>query len=169
MLLTLSPKKYGRKISLAARKSDRSKLIQLYCCFSFMLYWIVGVYVLPEAVFSVPTITTCGRYVWFRSGDESSKVVFTSGQVYVHRIPVTTSSVTTSNRLLWANNFQWNQHLLIDHNVKKFSYNEHPGSTSTFLCIKLLVVSGTQCTCLETANTKVFLHISSVSSEYVLE
>ena len=53
MLLTLSPKKYGRKISLAARKSERSKLIQLYCCFSFMLYWIVGVYVLPEAVFSV--------------------------------------------------------------------------------------------------------------------
>ena len=114
-------------------------------------------------------ITTCGRYVWFRSGDESSKVVFTSGQVYVHRIPVTTSSVTTSNRLLWANNFQWNQHLFIDHNVKKFSYNEHPGSTSTFLCIKLFVVSGTQCTCLETANTKVFLHITSVSSEYVLE
>ena len=87
-------------------------------------------------------ITTCGRYVWFRSGDESSKVVFTSGQVYVYWIPVTTSSVTTSNRLLWANNFQGNQHLLIDHNVKKFSNNEHPGSTSTFLCIKLLVVSG---------------------------
>ena len=98
-------------------------------------------------------ITTCGRSVRFGSDDVSCKV-FTPGQVYVHWIPLTTSSVTTSNRLLGANNFQWNQHLLIDYNVKKFSDNEHPATTDIFLCIKLLVVSGTESSCLETAYTK---------------
>ena len=35
-------------------------------------------------------------------------------------------------------------HHLIDYNVKKFSYNECPATTSTFSCNKLFVVSGTQ-------------------------
>ena len=33
---------------------------------------------------------------------------------------------------------------VIDHNFKTFSYNEHLGSTRTFLGFKVLVVSGTQ-------------------------
>ena len=32
---------------------------------------------------------------------------------------------------------------------KKFSHNEHPATTNTFLCIKLLVVSGTQYNCFQ--------------------
>ena len=64
----------------------------------------------------------------------------------VHWVPLTTSSVITSTRIQRANNLVSSGHLLIDHNVKKFSYNEHPATTSTFSCIKVLVVSGTQCT-----------------------
>ena len=33
----------------------------------------------------------------------------------------------------------------IDYNVKKFNENEHPATTSAFVCIKLFVISGTQC------------------------
>ena len=58
---------------------------------------------------------------------------------------LTTGSVTTSTPLQWANNLVSSWHHLIDHNVKKFSYNKHLGTTSTFLCKKVLVVSGTQC------------------------
>ena len=49
-------------------------------------------------------------------------------------------------RLLQANNLLSSLQHLTDHNVKKFSYNQYPGTTSTFLCIKLLVLNGTQCT-----------------------
>ena len=58
---------------------------------------------------------------------------------------LTTSSVTTSTRLLRANNLLYNQYSLIDYNVKKCSYNEHPPTMNTFLCIKLLVIKGTHC------------------------
>ena len=34
---------------------------------------------------------------------------------------------------------------IIDCNVKRFGYNEHPLITSTFFCIFLSVVHGTQC------------------------
>ena len=63
----------------------------------------------------------------------------------VHWVPLTTSSVTTSTQLLRADNFLSSLDPIIDYNVKKFSYNEHPVTTSTYLCIKMLVVSGTQC------------------------
>ena len=59
--------------------------------------------------------------------------------------PLTTSSVTMSTWLLRANNVLYSQCPLINYNVKKFSYKEHGATTSTFLCVKLLVVSGTQC------------------------
>ena len=36
---------------------------------------------------------------------------------------------------------------IIDSNVKKFGYFEHPPTTSSFLCIYLLVLSGAQCIC----------------------
>ena len=32
-----------------------------------------------------------------------------------------------------------------DYNVKRFSFHEHPATTTTILCIKLLVVSRTRC------------------------
>ena len=35
--------------------------------------------------------------------------------------------------------------ILIESNVKKFGYNEHPPTTSSFFCIFLLVLSRTQC------------------------
>ena len=47
--------------------------------------------------------------------------------------------------LLRANNVLYSQYPLIDYNVKKFSYKEHGATMSTFLCVKLLVVSGTHC------------------------
>ena len=53
----------------------------------------------------------------------------------LHFVPLTTSSVTTSKRLCIK---------IIDCNVKKFGYNEHPLVTCSFYCIFLLVVSGTQ-------------------------
>ena len=53
------------------------------------------------------------------------------------------SSVTTSTRLLRANNLLYNQY----YKVKKFSYIEHPATTCTILCVKLLVVSEIQCIC----------------------
>ena len=65
--------------------------------------------------------------------------------VHIHWVPLTTSSVITSTRIQRANNFVWSWHYLIHSNVKKFSYNKHPATTSTFSCIKVLVVSGTQC------------------------
>ena len=40
---------------------------------------------------------------------------------------------------------------IIDSNVKKFGYNEHPLVTSGFLCIFLLIVSRTQCVKLQEA------------------
>ena len=64
---------------------------------------------------------------------------------WLHWVPLTMSSVTTSTRLQQANNLVSHWHYLIDHNIKKFSYNKHRDITSTFLCIKVLVVSGTQC------------------------
>ena len=36
---------------------------------------------------------------------------------------------------------------VIDSNVKKFGYYEHPPTTSSFLCFYLLVLGGTQCIC----------------------
>ena len=54
------------------------------------------------------------------------------------------------------NEFGYNEHppttsrflciKIIESNVKKFGYYEHPPTASSFLCIYLLVVSGTQCT-----------------------
>ena len=55
----------------------------------------------------------------------------------LHRVPLTMSSVTTSRFLCIK---------IIDCNVKKLCYNEYPLITSSFFCIVLLVVSGTQCT-----------------------
>ena len=47
----------------------------------------------------------------------------------VHWVPLTTSSVITSTRIQRANNLVSGRHHLIDHNVKKFGYNEHPATT----------------------------------------
>ena len=63
----------------------------------------------------------------------------------IHWVPLTRSSVITSTQIQRANNLLSSRHYLIDCNVKKFTYNEHPDTTSTFSCIKVLVVSGTQC------------------------
>ena len=35
---------------------------------------------------------------------------------------------------------------IIGSNIKKFGYHEYPPTTSSFLCIYLIVISGTQCT-----------------------
>ena len=58
----------------------------------------------------------------------------------LHWVPLTTSSVTMSTRLQWVGFFA----SIIDSNVKKFGYCEHPLRTSSFLFIYLLVISGTQ-------------------------
>ena len=58
--------------------------------------------------------------------------------------PLTTSSVTIMNQHpTTKSGFLSNK--IIDCNVKRFSYNEHPLTTSTFFCIFLSVVHGTQC------------------------
>ena len=49
-------------------------------------------------------------------------------------------------RLQRANNLVPTQHPMIDNNVKMLCYKEPPVTASTFSCIKVLVVSGTQCT-----------------------
>ena len=67
-----------------------------------------------------------------------------NNQVF-HRTKVHWVPLTTSTWIQRAKNLVSSWHHLIDHNVKMFSYNEHPATTSTFLCIKMLVVSGTQC------------------------
>ena len=54
----------------------------------------------------------------------------------LHWIPLSTSSVTASRFLCIK---------IIDSNVKKFSYYDHPPTTNNFLCIYLLVISETQC------------------------
>ena len=66
--------------------------------------------------------------------------------IRLHWILLTTFSVTIRTLLLRANNLLLSQHPLIDNDVKKSSYSKHPATTSTFLCIKLLFVRGTQCT-----------------------
>ena len=71
----------------------------------------------------------------------------------LHWVPLT-SLVITSTRIQRANNLGSSKHHLIDCNIKKFGYNEHPAITSTFSCIKVLVVSGTQCTLSETNRTR---------------
>ena len=68
--------------------------------------------------------------------------------------PAYNELVITSNRIQKAKNLVSSGHHLIDRNVKKFGYNEHPATTSTFSCIKVLVVSGTQCICITDNNKR---------------
>ena len=54
----------------------------------------------------------------------------------LHWIPLSASSATTSRFLCIK---------FIDRSVKKFGHNEHPLIMSSFFCIFVLVVNGTQC------------------------
>ena len=54
---------------------------------------------------------------------------------------------------------------IIDYNVKKFGYNEHPLITSSFFCIFLLVVSGTQCSYNGTCFVRLLSHWSEMTGE----
>ena len=112
---------------------------------------------------------SCGRSVRFGGDDVSRKDVFTPAQAYVHWFPLTTNSVTTSTRLLWANNLQLKQHFLISYNVKKFSYDEHPTARNTRFVPQSPRCKRDPVHLFGNSQHEIILHIISVSTEYVFE